>query len=451
MIRVSVLQTDLYQLTMMAAYARENMNPRATFELFVRKLPKGRNFLVCAGLEEALAALESLRFQPEEIDYLRNLPNFAHIDDAFFESLHAFRFTGEVWAVPEGEIVFANEPLLRVTAPLLEAQLVETMLLSVLNMSTMIASKAARIVLAAQGRDVMEFGTRRAHGPEAGLLAARASYIAGCVGTSNVEAGHRYGIPVLGTCAHSFIMSFEREEEAFKAYVSAFPEHATLLIDTYDTLEGARRAAHSTSKLRGVRLDSGDLAQLAKQVRVILDEAGQPNARIVASNDLNEDKITELLAANAPIDIFGVGTELATSKDAPALGGVYKLVAQEDTPGHIRYVLKNSPDKPSYPGAKQIYRFFDPQGYAQHDLIALADETPPPHATPLLHCVMQHGQRTRPAPTLAQMQAHHKNAIQSLPTALRALSSSPSYPVQRSAKIDEVRQIALDAMPKSTD
>lgn len=451
MIRVSVLQTDLYQLTMMAAYAREGMNPRATFELFVRKLPNNRNFLVCAGLEEALESLESLRFLPEEIEYLRELPSFAHIDATFFDSLHTFRFTGDVWAVPEGEIVFAGEPLLRVTAPLLEAQLVETMLLSILNMSTMIASKAARVVLAAQGRNVMEFGTRRAHGPEAGLLAARAAYIAGCVGTSNVEAGHRYGIPVLGTCAHSFIMSFESEEEAFKAYVAAFPEHATLLIDTYDTLEGARRAARSTPNLRGVRLDSGDLAQLAKQVRVILDEAGQPNARIVASNDLNEDKISELLASNAPIDIFGVGTELATSKDAPALGGVYKLVAQEDSLGHIRYVLKNSPDKPSYPGAKQIHRFFDPQGIVLHDVIALADEPVPPHAKPLLSCVMQDGKRTRPAPSLAQMQAHHKNAIACLPAALCALSSSATYPVQRSAKIDEARQIALDAMPKSTD
>ncbi|MCB9638276.1 MAG: nicotinate phosphoribosyltransferase [Myxococcales bacterium] len=451
MVQVSILQTDLYQLTMMAAYFREGMNPTSTFELFVRKLPPNRSYLIFAGLEEALEVLEDLHFSTKEIDYLQSLPSFAHIDKSFFEALRNFRFEGEIWAAKEGEVVFAGEPLLRVTAPLLEAQLIETMLLSVINMSTMIASKAARVVSAAQGRDVVEFGTRRAHGPEAGLLAARSSYIAGCVGTSNVEAGHRYGIPVVGTCAHSFIMSFAKEEDAFRSYAAAFPEHATLLIDTYDTLQGAHLAAKATPKLRGVRLDSGDLATLSKKVRVILDQEGQPDAKIVASNDLNEEKIAQLLKEGAPIDIFGVGTELATSKDAPALGGVYKLVAQEDAPGHVRYVLKNSPGKPSYPGAKQLYRFYSDEGHAKHDLITLAEEHPPQGSEALLSCVMRDGKRTRPAPTLQEIQAYSKSTLARFPQELRELASELHYPVQRSAKIDEARQVALDAMPKSMD
>jgi nicotinate phosphoribosyltransferase len=432
---------------MMAAYFREGKNPPSTFELFVRKLPRGRSFLVCAGLEEALQSLETLRFTEEEIRYLRSLPMFSHTGEDFFEALLQLRFSGEVWAIPEGEIAFAGEPLLRVSAPLLEAQWVETMLLAVINMSTMVASKAARMVEAAQGRPVIELGTRRAHGPQAGMLAARAAFVGGCQGTSNVEAGRRFGIPVVGTSAHSFIMSFPTEEEAFRAYTAAFPESATLLIDTYDTLEGARKAARATPHLRGVRLDSGDLAALSIEVRKILDQEGHPNAKIVASNDLNEEKIAALLEAGAPIDIFGVGTELATVKDAPALGGVYKLIEQEDDHGRPLYPLKNSPDKPSYPGAKQIYRCLDEERRASHDVIALAEEAPPHHAIPLLECVMRDGKRLRPAPTMTQLQARFLEARKAFSPSLFALNAKASYPVEISPALEALHQEALAKLP----
>jgi nicotinate phosphoribosyltransferase len=299
------LTTDLYELAMAAAYFENGIKQRAVFELFIRRLPEHRSYLIAAGLEQALDYLAELSFTAEQIEYLRAHKSFENVSAEFFDYLARFRFTGDVWAIPEGTAVFGMEPLLRVTAPIIEAQIVETFLLSTINFQTMIASKAARIVTAAQGRSVIEFGTRRAHGTEAGLFAARAAYMGGCVGTSNVEAGHLFGIPTFGTLAHSFIMSFDREDEAFRAFLKVFPTTATVLVDTYDTIAAVKRLARDFGlAIPAVRLDSGDLLELSKQVRQILDEAGMNETRIFASGDLNEYKIADLISRGAQIDSF---------------------------------------------------------------------------------------------------------------------------------------------------
>jgi nicotinate phosphoribosyltransferase len=387
------LTTDLYELAMAAAYFENGVKQRAVFELFIRRLPEHRSYLIAAGLEQALDYLATLSFTAEQIDYLREHRSFQNVSAEFFEYLARFRFTGDVWAIPEGTAVFRMEPLLRVTAPIIEAQIVETFLLSTINFQTMIASKAARIVTAAQGRSVIEFGTRRAHGTEAGLFAARAAYIGGCVGTSNVEAGHLFGIPTFGTLAHSFIMSFDREDDSFRAFLKVFPTTATVLADTYDTIAAVKRLARDFGlAIAAVRLDSGDLLELSNQVRQILDGAGMTETKIFASGDLNEYKIADLLSRGAQIDSFGVGTELATSYDAPALSGVYKLAAIEQS-GGVSMRMKLSPDKATYPGAKQVWRFTDEGGNYAEDLITLADE--PNDRTgswrPLLKQVMKQG------------------------------------------------------------
>src|SRR5215467_1867735 len=342
---------------------------RATFELFARKLPPNRNFLLAAGLAQAVEYLQNLRFTPEEIDYLRGLPQFARTSAGFFEMLAAMRFTGDLFAMPEGTPIFAGEPFLTVRAPLIEAQIAETYLLSIIGFQSMIATKAVRVVKAAMGREVVEFGTRRAHSPEAGVLAGRAAYIGGCAGTSNAETGLRYGVPVFGTAAHSWVMAFDNERASFEHLQRLLGESTVYLIDSYDTLEGARRAAALGRPLWGVRLDSGNLAELSFAVREILDESGLREAKIMATGDLNEHKIHELIAARAPIDMFGVGTELATSADAPSLGVVYKLVELEAS-NRKRYTLKLSEDKHTLPGSKQIFRFSD------HDLLARSTECP---------------------------------------------------------------------------
>ncbi|HSP05629.1 MAG TPA: nicotinate phosphoribosyltransferase, partial [Acidobacteriota bacterium] len=346
------LLTDLYQLTMAAAYFESRRNEPAVFELSFRRMPLNRSFLVAAGLEQALYYITSLRFTAEDIAYLRSLEPFRNIDSAFFDYLADFRFTGDVWAVPEGTPVFPAEPVLQVRAPLIEAQVLETYLLAVLNTQTMVATKGARIVRAARGRGVVDFGTRRAHGPQAGLYAARAAYIGGCMGTSNVLAGKQLGIPLYGTAAHSFVMAFPSELEAFRLYYQVFPQSTVLLIDTYDTLEAAKKVKDVGPDVRGVRIDSGNLLDLSVKVRRILDGTGMQHVKIFLSGDLNEYKIEELLEQGAPADFFGVGTELVTSYDDPALSGVYKLVEASDRP-----VMKISPGKISYPGRKQVYRF----------------------------------------------------------------------------------------------
>lgn len=426
--RLSGLATDLYQLTMAAGYHANGRHERASFEMFIRRLPENRSYLVVAGLEQALSYLSNLNFNEEEIEYLRRLPVFAHVSREFFDYLSEFRFSGEVWAMPEGTLAFPGEPLLRVTAPLIEAQIVETFLLSTINFQTMIATKAARIVEAAQGRGVIEFGARRAHGMGAGIYAARAAFIGGCIGTSNVEAGYLFDLPVYGTAGHSWTLAFEKEMDAFRAYHQVFPESTTLLLDTYDTLQAARLATEFGLQLRGVRLDSGDIGALAKQVRAILDEAGMTETRILASNDLDEYKIAELLAAAAPVDLFGVGTELSTSRDAPALGGVYKLVEVE-FPDRIEPKMKLSREKATYPYRKQVWRNLDSEGNFAGDIIAMASETDP-RGELLLKPVMREGQLLEAPPTLNQVQQYSKQQLAGLPLRYKTIRDAETYPVR---------------------
>ena len=421
---------DLYELTMAASYFAHGMNDVATFELSVRQLPPGRGFLVACGLEDAIAFLDGFAFSDDAIAYLHSLDTF---DGAFLEALRRLRFSGDVWAVAEGETVFAGEPLLRVTAPLIEAQLAETFLLNATTFQTMIATKAARIALACGDRTFVDFSGRRDHGADAALKVARASFVGGASATSNVLAGQLYGLDLSGTMAHAYVLSFPSEVEAFRAYARDFPESAVLLIDTYDTVEGARRAAAVANELRsegvtirGVRLDSGDLAELARAVRGILDAEGCADLRIFASSDLDEYRIAELVAEGAPIDAFGVGTRLGTSADAPSLGGVYKLVAGPRGP-----VMKRSTGKASLPGVKQVYRE-ERDGEAVADTIALADEAAPAGRS-LLAQVMAGGERLAPAEALATLRERRAAAVARLPEAAKRLDAAPgAYPMRLS-------------------
>lgn len=429
---MDALLTDLYQLTMAAGYWQAGKcSETATFELFVRRLPANRNFLVAAGLEQAVDYLLHLRFTAEEIEYLRSLPQFSRVEPGFFEYLKDFRFTGDVFAAAEGTPLFAGEPILIVRAPLVEAQIPETFLLAHVGFQTLVATKAARIVEAAGGRAVVEFGTRRAHSPQAGVTAARAAFIGGCTGTSNVLSGMRYGIPVFGTSAHAWVQSFPSETEAFSRLQTLLGPATTYLIDTYNTLDGARRAAALGQPFWGVRLDSGNLMDLSRAVRAILDDAGFREARIMATGDLNEYKILELVAGGAPIDVFGVGTELATSSDAPSHGAVYKLV-EIDSAGRKRYTAKYSHEKSTLPGAKQIFRF------AAHDLLACAHEC---HrgAEALLRPVVLNGELAAPLPGAAEAREHARTAIAKLPTKLKSLfEADPPWPVERSGELEQL-------------
>jgi nicotinate phosphoribosyltransferase len=359
---------------MAAGYFHSGMKDTiATCEMFVRNLPLDRSYLLACGIEPALDYICSLGFEDREIEYLKSVPALKDaMTEEFIDYLKAFRFSGDVWAMDEGEVFFAKEPVIKVRAPIIEAQLLETFLLSTINHATMIASKASRIVQAAGNASVVEFGTRRTH-PDAAVDAARAAYIAGFTGTSNLEAGLRYGIPVVGTAAHMWTMTHDSEEESFRNYAKVFPNSTTLLIDTYDTRRGAKRAIEAAKeKLKGVRLDSGHLISLSIAVRRILDEAGLHNAKIVASNDLNEYKIKKLVDWPAPIDIYGVGTELVTSKDSPSLGGVYKVV-QFERDNKVTPVAKFSEGKVTHPGAHQVYRRYE-DGIPVRDIIALENE-----------------------------------------------------------------------------
>jgi nicotinate phosphoribosyltransferase len=422
---MSALNTDLYQLTMAAGYfAAGKMDELATFEITIRRLPESRNFLLAAGLQQAVEYLLNLQFNPEEIEYLRSLPQLAKAPPEFFEFLLNLRFTGELLAVPEGTAIFPNEPLAIIRAPLLQAQIVETYLLTTFAFQTLVASKAARCVLAGQGRPVVEFGSRRAHGPEAGILAGRAAYLAGCLGTSNAEAGRRFGIPVFGTAAHSWTMAFASEEESFRALQQLLGENTVFLVDTYDTMEGTQLAVQIGRPMWGVRLDSGDLVALSHKVRRVLDEAGLSDAKIFATNDLNEFKVAEMVASGAPIDAFGIGTQLATSFDAPALSAVYKMVELRRG-GETHYTAKFSDEKKTLPGAKQIYRFPD------RDLIALSSECRSDFAgaEPLLRPVLYGGELVEPLPTLTKARSTATAAVEALPAALRSLEAVDPYRV----------------------
>ncbi|HWC16558.1 MAG TPA: nicotinate phosphoribosyltransferase [Terriglobales bacterium] len=435
----SALQTDLYELTMAAAYFENGLNKPATFELFIRSLPDDRGYLIAAGLEQAIEYLETFHFDTEQIDFLRSQSVFANVSHTFFDYLSSVRFTGEVWAVEEGTPVFPSEPLLRITAPAIEAQLAETYLLSVVTFETSIATKAARCVHSAQGRPVLEFGSRRAHGPDAAVLAARAAYIGGCAGSSNVEAGRRFGTPMFGTLAHSFVSSYEREEDSFRDFARVFPNDVVILLDTYDTLAAIDKIASTGLRPSGVRLDSGDLVALAKEVRRRLDQHGLQRTKIVGSSDLDEHAIRALLAAGAPIDVFGVGTALATSNDAPALGGVYKLVEFDGQP---RGKLSESRDKISYPGRKQVFRFTESGRYSG-DVIALEGQDHP-DGQPLLVPVMRAGKSVRPSLDLAHMRARTMEQIATLPEDVLRLRDPAKYRVSISPDIqhmlEEVRR-----------
>ncbi|HEX6320587.1 MAG TPA: nicotinate phosphoribosyltransferase [Burkholderiales bacterium] len=411
----SPLLTDLYQLTMLQAYYEQGMTDTAVFELFVRKLPPGRDFLVAAGLEQALEYLEDLRFGEEELAWVRASGLFK---DAFSDELRKLRFTGDVDAMPEGTVFYGDEPLLRVTAPMPEAQLAETRLVNLIHFQTVIASKAARVRLAAPGKKLIDFGLRRAHGAEAGLLAARASWLAGFDGSATALAAPRFGIPVFGTMAHSFVQAHESEAAAFAHFAQAFPDNAVMLIDTYDTVEGARRAVASAPRLKGVRLDSGDLEKLSREVRGVLDAAGQQKAIIFASGNLDEERVAQLVAAGAPIDSFGVGTALTTSADAPSLDAVYKLQEYAGRPRR-----KRSAGKATWPGRKQVYRRYAADGRFAGDLVTLETDVQP--GEPLLRPVMQRGRRL-PQPGLRESRALCLSQLGRVPGKDYAVEISPA-------------------------
>lgn len=427
----SVLLTDLYMLTMLNAYLEHGMRGTAVFELFVRKLPRSRGFLVAAGLEQTLDFLESLHVTEEEIELLRATGRFG---SRFFEELPRMRFSGDVFAMPEGTIAFQNEPLVRVVAPITEAQLVEARLINLMHVQTVIASKAARCVLVSGGKSLVDFGLRRAHGAEAGMLAARATYLAGFSGTSTVLAGLRWNIPLFGTMAHSFVQAHDREIDAFRRFAEATPKGASLLIDTYDTVEGARKVVTVAHELRaqgirvhGVRLDSGNLGELAFQVRRVLDEAGLHDVAIVASGGLDEHGLRELVESGAPIDHFGVGTLVDTAADAPYLDCAYKLEEYEGRPRR-----KRSAGKATWPGRKQVSRRFE-GGTMACDLVHLEGE--PAEGEPLLVPVMRGGKRVGPREPLSVIRERTLRGLGQLPEHLRSLETEPAYPVTIAASI----------------
>jgi nicotinate phosphoribosyltransferase len=433
------LLTDLYELNMAASYLRRQMTGTATFSLFVRRLPADRGFLVAAGVEECLDLLEAFSFDERDLTYLATLG----FDAASIESFSRMRFTGEVRAVPEGRIVFAHEPLLEVTAPIAEAQLVETILLNQITFQTTLASKAARCRLAGRGRmELVEFGFRRTQGIEAGLAAARVSAMVGFSATSNVEAARRYGLRPAGTMAHSYIEAFATELEAFQAFATDFPGRTTFLVDTYDTLEGVAHAIEVIEALGlltgvGVRLDSGDLASLATATRRVLDDAGHPEVTIFVSGGLDEHGIAALLEQGAPVDAVGVGTRLGVSADAPYLDSAYKLVSYEGRP-----VAKLSPGKETYPGAKQVFRA---DGLVDH--LGLADEAAPSGNDPVLQVAMTDGRRVRPkadpVAALAAARARFEVDLAALPAPARRLHDSqppsPTLTARLRRLTDDVR------------
>lgn len=440
----SALLTDLYELTMAASYQRRGMNESATFDLFVRDLPARRNFMVVAGLEQALSYLEQLRFDDDSLGYLDSLGMF---DKAFLSYLSELRFSGDVWAMPEGEIAFAREPLLRVTAPLIEAQIVETFLLNCMTFQTMVASKAVRVAIASGDRTFIDFSLRRDHGADAGLKAARAAYIAGASATSNVLAGKIFGIPVSGTMAHSYVMAFGSEIEAFRAYGRDFPDQAILLIDTFDVARGARRAVAVADELasegfilRGVRIDSGDLAALSSVVRSILDEAGYRDTQIILSGDLDEYRVEEMLRLQVPVDAFGVGTQMGTSADSPFLGAVYKLVAEGGVPK-----VKLSAGKVTLPGLKQVHRFSS-GGHFERDVIALETEEVA-GARPLLGRVMEKGRRVAWPESLDSIRERCTASLEQLPVSLRDLGPErAAYDVDLSQELEALARKAEDSV-----
>jgi nicotinate phosphoribosyltransferase len=444
------LFTDYYELTMCASYFDNKDFEPATFDLFIRRLPENRSYFLFAGLEEALQYLQSIKFTEDHLDYLKK----QGFSQDFLEYLRDFKFMGDVWAVPEGSVAFPNEPLIRVTAPIIEAQIVETFLLNAINLQTMIASKASRVVHAAKGKSVIEFGLRREPGIDAGMKVARSSYIAGCQGTSNVLAGMAYGIPVFGTMAHSFIMSYSREIDAFRAFAKTFPNKSTLLIDTYNEIVGAEKAAIVAKELEakgfrlgGVRLDSGDLTETSKKVRKILDSNGLDYVKIFISGDLDEFKITQLINEGAQIDAFGVGTKMGTSADRPYLDVIYKLCETQRADGSFSPIMKLSKNKITLPGRKQVYRFKDKEGRFSHDVIALTDEDLGGEG--LLIQVMKNGKTFHNSPSLEQIRTAASDNLSKLPEQYKALTNAFVYPVKLSQKLQTLIKTTKSQLTKN--
>lgn len=432
------LLTDLYELTMLQTYYEHDMTGQAVFEFFVRKAPQKRPFYVAAGLEEALQWLTDLRFTDEELRWVRGCGLFSA---EFISRLAGLRFTGEVRAIPEGSVFFPDEPIVQVIAPLPEAQLIESRLMNILHFQSLIATKAARCRLAAGGRNLVDFGLRRAHGGEAGLWAARACYIAGFAATATCLAGARYGIPVTGTMAHSFILANDSEARAFERFARSHPNNVVLLIDTYDTLDGAREVVDLATRLspegirvQGVRIDSGDLAAHARQVRRILDAGGLRDTSILVSGGLDEHSISELVRSGAPIDGFGVGSKVDTSSDMPFMDSAYKLHQYE---GRARG--KRSEGKADLPGAKQVFRAFDDAGRMSGDRIGIDDESDGGEA--LLHTVMRAGERVQTPESLDEIRQRVDSQLAALPEALQRIDDSPGvYPVDLSERVKALRQ-----------
>jgi nicotinate phosphoribosyltransferase len=427
----SLLLTDLYQLTMLQGYFAQGMDATAVFELFVRKLPgkpdRKRNFLMAAGLQQAVEFLEQARFSADEIAWLRSTRRFSA---EFLDALATWRFSGDVDAMPEGTVFFPNEPILRVVAPMPEAQLVETRLINLLHFETLIASKAARMTLTAPDKLLVDFGLRRAHGAEAGLLAARAAYLAGFSGSSNVLAGRLWNIPIYGTMAHSFVQAHDDEVSAFEHFAKTQPDNLVLLIDTYDTeaaaaklIPLARRLGELGIRIQGVRIDSGDLAEHARKVRAILDRGGLGHVHIFASGSLDEYVLAEYGANAVPIDGYGIGTHMDTSADAPYLDCAYKLQEYAGVPRR-----KRSEGKATYPGRKQVYRYYDGVGRMVRDSLTLSSA--PESGDPLLRPVMRNGKRVNTLPTLEESRAHALAQLARLPEALRRVEPAPPYPVE---------------------
>jgi nicotinate phosphoribosyltransferase len=434
------LLVDQYEITMAASYHRLGRNEPAVFEHFIRRIPPNRDWLLVCGLGPTLRLIAEMRFGERELEYLRSLK----CDDDFLDYLEGFRFTGDIDAIPEGTIAFANEPLVRVTAPLIEGQLIETLLLNQVNFQTMIATKAARVVLAAHGdgSSVIDFSPRRDHGIDAAMKVARASAVAGFGGTSNVAAAMRYDLTPVGTMAHSYVLSFEREEEAFECFMKSNPDNAVLLVDTYDTSEGVRRAMRASRTtgvpLAGIRLDSGDIPALAREARRLLDGEGFEETQIVASGDLEEHRIAEMCRAEVPVDVWGVGTEVGTSRDSPVVNGVYKLVADKQG-DRWRGVAKRSAAKETLPGAKQVFRRFE-GGAMSEDAVGTADEEL--EGEPLLVPAMRGGEIVA-AETLEEMRARARGSMEALPVALRSPGEKPAYPVRYSDGLKRAADLAV--------
>ena len=433
--RESALLTDLYQLNMSQAYLEHGATATAVFEFFVRTLPARRGFLLAAGLEQTLDFLENLHFSAQDIAWLKSTGRFG---EDLLDYLAGLRFSGDVHAMPEGTVFFANEPILRITAPMPQAQLAESRLINILHFQTLIASKAARMMLAAPGKLIVDFGMRRAHGAEAGLMAARASYIAGFAGTATVLAGKEFGIPLFGTMAHSFVEAFDDEAAAFAAFAQSRPENVVLLIDTYDTQAAARKVVALAPRLkaagiaiRGVRLDSGDLDPGSRSVRRILDAGGLNDITIFVSGGLDEDQLAALTKSAAPIDGYGVGTSLTTSSDAPTLDCVYKLQEYAGLPRR-----KRSEKKATWPGRKQVWRRYGPDGRMAGDLVAREGNRQ--DGEPLIEPVMRNGRRIKPAPALDDIRRRTRQQLERIPDALRALAPAAIYPVEVAGELDEL-------------